>query len=77
MKDCELMKDTSQDLWTQKALARLTSIINLSSAIRKMAEDGTISGDAHLELLKVQQANHVAEEEAIAEAQAAYDEARV
>ena len=77
MKDYELMKDTSHELWIQKSLARLTSIISLSAAIRKMAEDGRISGDAHLELLNVQQANHVAEEEAIAEAQAAYDEARV
>ena len=76
MKDYELMRDTSAVLWTEKALARLTSIINLSAAIREMAKDGRISADAHLELLKVQQANHVAEEDAIEEAQAAYDEAR-
>lgn len=77
MRDYELMRETSATLWTQKALARLTSIISLSVAIREMAEDGRITRDVHLELLKVQQANNEAEDEAIAEAQAAYDEARV
>ena len=77
MKDYELMWDRSRAVWTQKAMARLDSIINLSAAIREMAEEGRISRDAHLELLKVQQANNVAEDEAIAEAKAAYDEARV
>ena len=76
MRDYELMRGTSHDLWTQKALARLDSIINLSATIREMAKDGRISSEAHLELLKAQQANHVAEAEAIVEAQAAYEEAR-
>ena len=76
MKDYELMRDTSHELWIQKALSRLTSIISLSAAIREMAKDGRISSEAHLELLKAQQANHAAEAEAIAEAESAYEEAR-
>lgn len=77
MKDYERMRETSHELWIQKSLARLTSIISLSSAIRVMAQEGRISPEAHLELMEAQQANHVAEAEAIAEAQAAYDEVRV
>ena len=75
MSDRDQRLQTSHDLWSAKAVARLSAQLSLQSTLHRLFREGQISTDTMLDISDCITACNREEEESTAEAETRYAEA--